>query len=65
MMEASTFVQMIEKRQSLKISAPEEIAYRMEWIDRAHLLQAAERYGKSPYGMHLRNVAEDRILSLQ
>ncbi len=64
MMEASTFVQMIEKRQSVKISAPEEIAYRMGWIDREQLLQAAERYGKSPYGKHLRNVADDKILSL-
>ena len=64
MMEASTFVQMIEKRQSLKISAPEEIAYRKGWIDREMLLQAADRYGKSPYGQHLRNVSEDKILSL-
>ncbi len=64
MMEAATFVQMIEKRQSVKISAPEEIAYRMGWIDREQLLEAAERYGKSPYGKHLRNVAEDKILSL-
>ena len=63
MMDASTFVQMVEKRQSVKISAPEEIAYRMGWIDKEHLLQAAERYGKSPYGLHLHNVAEDRIIS--
>ncbi len=65
MMEASTFVQMIEKRTSVKISAPEEIAYRMGWINREHLLHAAERYGKSPYGKHLRNVADDKVLSLQ
>ncbi len=65
MMEAATFVQMIEKRTSVKISAPEEIAYRMGWIDREQLLQAAERYGKSPYGKHLCNVADDKILSLQ
>ncbi len=64
MMEAAAFAQMIEKRQSVKISAPEEIAYRMGWIDREQLLEAAERYGKSPYGRHLRNVAEDKILSL-
>ena len=64
MMDACNFVQMVEKRQSLKISAPEEIAYRMGWISRENLLTAAERYGKSPYGKHLRNVSEDKILSL-
>lgn len=63
MMDAGTFVQMIEKRQSVKISAPEEIAYRMGWLTREQLLQAAERYGKSPYGLHLINVANDRIIS--
>ena len=63
MVDACTFVQMIEKRQSLKISAPEEIAYRMGWIDKSKLLEAAKLYGNSPYGHHLRNVAEDRILS--
>ena len=64
MMDACSFVQMVEKRQSVKISAPEEIAYRMGWISREQLLGAAERYGKSPYGQHLRNVSEDKILSL-
>ena len=64
MMDACSFVQMVEKRQSVKISAPEEIAYRMGWISREQLLSAAERYGKSPYGQHLRNVSEDKILSL-
>ena len=63
MMEASDFVRMIEKRQSVKISAPEEIAYRMGWIKKGELLLAAERYGNSPYGTHLRNVANDRIIS--
>ena len=63
MMEASDFVRMIEKRQGIKISAPEEIAYRMGWISKTALLGAAERYGNSPYGTHLRNVAEDRIIS--
>ncbi len=63
MMEASDFVRMIEKRQSVKISAPEEIAYRMGWIQKEELLLAAERYGNSPYGTHLRNVANDRIIS--
>lgn len=55
--DATTFVQMIQKRQSIVISAPEEIAYKNEWIDKAQLLDSAERYGKSPYGEHLKNVA--------
>ena len=58
LVEATTFVQMIEKRQGVKISAPEEIAYRNGWIDRKNLMMSAQRYGKSPYGAHLKNVAE-------
>lgn len=61
LVEASEFVQMLEKRQGVKISAPEEIAYRHKWIDKETLLMSAERYGKSPYGQHLKNVAEGRI----
>lgn len=61
--EAGSFVQMLEKRQSLQISAPEEIAYRHGWIDKPRLLESAERYGKSPYGSHLRRVAEGTIYS--
>ena len=63
LLEAAEFVHMIEKRQGVKISAPEEIAYRYKWIDRATLSEAAEKYGKSPYGQHLRNVAEERLIS--
>lgn len=59
--DATNFVQMIEKRQGIKISAPEEIAFRQGWIDRATLLESAERYGKSPYGKHLVRVAEHQI----
>ena len=55
-------VQMVEKRQGIKISAPEEIAYNMRWISREALLRSAEKYGKSSYGQHLRSVAEGRIL---
>ncbi len=58
--EASNFVRMVESRQSIMISAPEEIAYRNGWIDREQLLRAAESYGKSPYGAHLRKVAEGK-----
>ena len=62
LLEASEFVQMIEQRQGVKISAPEEIAYRNGWITKEELLTSAERYGKSPYGAHLRAVAEGKIL---
>lgn len=61
LVDAADFVRMIEARQGIKISAPEEIAYNKGWISREKLLAAAERYGKSPYGMHLRNVAEGKI----
>lgn len=62
LLEASEFVHMIEKRQGMKISAPEEIAYRHRWIDREKLLSCAEKYGKSPYGKHLHAVADERIV---
>lgn len=63
LLEAADFVHMVEKRQGIKISAPEEIAYRFKWITRDELLLSAERYGKSPYGQHLHRVADDRIIS--
>lgn len=62
LIEASEFVQMLEKRQGVKISAPEEIAYRNGWINKDELLQSTQRYGKSPYGQHLRNVAEGKFI---
>ncbi len=62
LVEAADFVQMIEKRQGVKISAPEEIAYRNGWIDKATLMLSAERYGKSPYGQHLKNVADGKLV---
>ena len=61
LVEAADFVRMIEQRQGIKISAPEEIAYKYGWIDKEKLLESAERYGKSPYGAHLRNVADDKL----
>ena len=63
LVEATTFVQMIEKRQGVKISAPEEIAYRYGWISKENLLVSAEQYGKSPYGEHLKRVSEGKIVS--
>lgn len=61
LMEASVFVQTVQNRQGVVISAPEEIAYHEKWIDKSQLIAAAEAYGKSPYGEHLRLVAEDKI----
>lgn len=61
LLEAAEFVHMIEKRQGMKVSAPEEIAYRYEWISRDELLKSAKLYGKSQYGKHLRSVAEDKV----
>ena len=65
LLEAAEFVHMVEKRQGVKISALEEIAYRSGWITTEQLLESAQMYGKSPYGEHLRRVAEDRIKHLQ
>lgn len=61
LLEAASFVQMIEKRQGIKISAPEEIAFRYGWISKKMLLESAEKYGKSPYGKHLEAVADGRV----
>ena len=62
LVEASNFIQMVENRQGIQISAIEEIAYKNGWIDKATLLVSADRYGKSPYGEHLKRVAEGKIL---
>ena len=62
LVEAAEFVQIIEKRQGVKISAPEEIAFRNGWIDKETLLKSATKYGKSPYGQHLKNVAEGKLI---
>ena len=61
LVEAADFVRMIEKRQGIKISAPEEIAYINGWISKEKLLESAQRYGKSPYGEHLKAVAEGKV----
>ena len=62
LMDAATFVQTVQNRQGVVISAPEEIAYHAKWIDKEQLKKSAKLYGKSPYGEHLRRVAEDKIL---
>lgn len=61
LMEASVFVQTVQNRQSVVISAPEEIAFYADWITKEQLLETADAYGKSPYGQHLRNVAENKF----
>ena len=61
LVEATNFVQITEKRQGVKISAPEEIAFRKRWITKEQLIDAATLYGKSPYGEHLKNVADGTI----
>jgi glucose-1-phosphate thymidylyltransferase len=61
LVDAADFVRMIEKRQGIKISAPEEIAYKNGWISTEQLLESASRYGKSPYGEHLRHVVEGKV----
>lgn len=60
--EASEFVRVVEKSQGLSVSVIEEIAYQNGWITHGQLLEAAEKYGKSSYGKHLRKVAEGRIV---
>lgn len=59
---ASDFIHMVEEQQGVMISAPEEIAYRYGWIDDDQMLKAAETYGKSPYGEHLKSVVEGKLL---
>lgn len=61
LLEAAEFVHMVEARQGVKISAPEEIAFRYGWINEEELMTSAEKYGKSPYGQHLKAVAEGKV----
>lgn len=65
LLEAAEFVHMVEKRQGMKISAPEEIAFRFGWISTQELLESADLYGKSPYGHHLRQVADEKFVSFK
>ena len=62
LLEASDFIHIVEERQGVMISAPEEIAYRYGWIDDAQLMEAAKLYGKSPYGEHLRSILDKRFI---
>jgi len=60
LLQASAFIQTIEERQGLKVSCPEEIAYRQQWIDRAQLAMLAEGHGKSAYGRYLEELLHER-----
>ena len=60
--DASDFVKVIEKREGVMIAAIEEIAYKNGWISKEELLDSAKRYGKSPYGAHLKKVAEGKFI---
>ena len=62
LMEAASFVQTVQNRQDVVISAPEEIAYYEKWITKDQLMETAAAYGKSPYGEHLKRVAEDKFI---
>lgn len=59
LLEAAEYVRTLEKRQGLKIACPEEIAFRMGFIDRSHLAVLGERLGKSSYGEYLARIAHE------
>lgn len=61
LLQAAEFVEMIQSRQGVTISAPEEIAFINGFIDKEKLMESAKAYGKSPYGEHLKAVAEGRV----
>lgn len=58
--DACNFVRMVQKRQGIEISAPEEIAYNNKWITKEQLLASADKYENSSYGKHLHRVAEGK-----
>lgn len=61
LLQAANFVETIQSRQGIVISAPEEIAYINGFIDKEKLMESAAKYGKSPYGAHLKAVAEGKV----
>ena len=61
LMDAASFIRTVQCRQGVVISSPEEIAYFEKWITKEQLLHSAQMYGKSPYGEHLRRVAEGKF----
>jgi glucose-1-phosphate thymidylyltransferase len=61
LLEASLFIETIEKRQGLKIACPEEIAYRMGYIDAAQVEKIASLYGMNGYGQYLRRMLTEKV----
>jgi glucose-1-phosphate thymidylyltransferase len=61
LLEAAHFIETIERRQGLKIACPEEIAFRLKYIDADQLSALAARMGSSAYGRYLQRVLDDRI----
>ncbi len=61
LLDAANFVEMVQNRQGITISAPEEIAFINGWISKDGLIKSAQAYGKSPYGVHLKAVAEGKV----
>lgn len=60
--EAGEFVRTVQRAQGLPIAVVEEIAFENGWITRDELMESAERYGKSPYGQHLKGIADGEIM---
>lgn len=56
------FVRTVQRAQSLPIAIVEEVAFENGWITRGQLMESAERYGKSPYGQHLKGIADGEIM---
>jgi glucose-1-phosphate thymidylyltransferase len=63
LLEASQFVETLEKRQGLRIACPEEVAYRMGYIDAAQVERLAEPYKKTGYGRYLLSILQERVVS--
>ena len=63
LIDAADFVKTVQTQQGIRISAPEEIAYRKGWIDKEKLIESAEKYGKSDYGKYLKQIATDDFLA--
>ena len=61
LLETASFVQTIQKRQGMQVCCPEEIAYKKGWINKEKLLELAEKFMKTEYGVYLKDLAEDKF----